>query len=108
MMDIMHFRLGRINKQEMICDLMYCEMICENRTEIIDELYTKEQKKFMKSMKNFPSVIRTEYGYALKVEKDMAKVDKIKNRFEKCVKTHPYACEIEAEREFMYILDNKI
>lgn len=101
MMGIMHFRLGRIKKQEMICDLMYCEMICENRTEIIDELYTKEQKKFMKSMKNFPSVIRTEYGYALKV-------DKIKNRFEKCVKTHPYACEIEAEREFMYILDNKI
>ena len=58
----------------------------------------KEQKKFMKSMKNFPSVLRTEYVYALLCEKDTVKADKVKNQFEKCAKTYPYQNDVQSER----------
>lgn len=90
-----------IHRNMLICDRMYCEMVGENRKEVIDAMYTKQQKKFMKSMKNNPSILRTELGYALKVEKDEKKVDKIKKQFEKCAKSYPYPGEIQSERELI-------
>lgn len=50
-----------LHRSLMICDRMYCELIRDNRKETVDGMLTKEQTKFMKAMKKFPSVIRTEY-----------------------------------------------
>ena len=61
----------------------------------------KEQKKFMKQMKNFPSVLRTEYVYALLCEKNIEKAQKVKVRFEKWAKTYPYQNDVKSERELM-------
>ena len=55
-------------------------------------------------MKNFPSVLRTEYAYALLCEKDTVKADKVKNQFEKCAKTYPYQNDVQSERELMEIV----
>ena len=55
----------------------------------------------MKAMKDFPSVIRTEYVYALLYEENENKAVKVK--FEKQAKMYPYENEIQAEREFMKI-----
>lgn len=91
----------------MICDRMYVELITDNRLEVLDSMFTKEQKKFMKSMKSFPSVLRTEYAYALLCEKDTAKAEQVKARFEKCARTYPYPNEVQSERELMEIADTK-
>jgi hypothetical protein len=64
-------------------------------------LHNKEYQKFVKSMKNFPSVIRTEYVYALLAEKDEEKAAEWMNRFEKVAKTHPYPIDILGERELI-------
>lgn len=89
------------------CDRMYVELITENRKEILDGMRTKEQIKFMKTMKNFPSVLRTQYVYALLGEKDGAKAEKMKGQFEKCAKTYPYPSDVQSERELMEIAAKK-
>lgn len=90
----------------LICDQIFCELIAQKRDQRIRTKMSKDQKKFMKSMKTFPSVIRTEYAYALLWEKDLEKAEKIKERFEKCAKTYPYPSDIQSERELIEIVDN--
>ncbi len=90
----------------MICDRIYCEMISNNRKDILDEMLTKEQIQIMKAMKKFPSVIRTEYVYALLALKDDSKVKKAQALFEKVAKTYPYPSDIQAERELIEIADS--
>lgn len=97
-----------LHRRLIVCDRMYVEMITENRREILEGMLDKEQKKFMKSMKNFPSVLRTEYVYALLCEKDTVKADKVKNQFEKCAKTYPYQNDVQSERELMEIAEKNI
>lgn len=90
-----------LHRQLMICDRMYVELMGQNRREILDGMLTKEQKRFMESMRNFPSVLRTKYVYALLSERDAGKAARVKAQFEKCAKTYPYPQDVQAERELM-------
>ena len=83
------------------CDLIYCECLFENRPERLERMLTKGQRKFMKNMKKFPSVLRTQYAYALLGEGDRAKAEKIKKVFDKVGKSYPYPVEWAGERELM-------
>lgn len=90
----------------MICDRLYCELIGDSNAAVIDALNTKAQRKFMKSMKNFPTVIRTNYVYALMYEHDARKAADFKAQFEKCAARYPYASDIENERELIAYAEN--
>ena len=94
-----------IYRRLLICDRIYCELILGNKTDTVNELLDKDQKKFMKLMKNFPSVIRTEYTYALLAKNDYQTANKYKELFEKNAKKYPYPSDIESERELMKIGD---
>ena len=94
-----------LHRNLMLCDRMYIELITENRREIIDSIRTKELQKFMKSMKNFISVLRTEYAYALLCEKDTEKAAHLKEQFEKTAKTYPYQSDIQSEWELITIAE---
>ena len=94
-----------LHRSLMICDRMYCELIQDNCKEILEEMLTKEQIKFMKAMKKFPSVVRTEYTYALLALKDTAKAKAAWDLFEKVAKTYPYPSDVQSERELMEIAD---
>lgn len=96
-----------LHRSLLICDRMYCELI-GGRKEKVEELLTKEQKKLMKAMKKYPSILRTEYTYALLGQADTSKAEKIKAVFETCAKTYPYPSEIGAERELMCIADRQM
>ncbi len=97
-----------LHRNLMVCDRIYCELIRENRRDIIEKMLTKEQQNFMKSMKNFPAILRTEYAYALLAEKDTVKAEKIKCQFEKISKTYPYKVDIDSEKELIDIARSKI
>ncbi len=84
-----------------VCDCIYCEIIGENRRQVIEELLTKEQKKLMKSMKQSISVVRTEYLIARIIEMDEKKADKLMRVFEKTSKNYPFPQDIETERELI-------
>ncbi|MDF2589815.1 MAG: hypothetical protein K0S41_3656 [Anaerocolumna sp.] len=90
-----------LHRNMMMVDRIYCELIAENRPEVLDSMLDKQQKKFMKVMKNHPSVLRTEYVYALLAKKDNAAVTKLKVRFDKISTTYPYSSEILAERDLI-------
>ncbi len=90
-----------LHRRLMICDRMYCEMIRENRPQVLQQMYDAAQKKFMKSMGKNPSVIRTEYVYALLVEKNPLKADVCLALFEKISKTYPYPGTLLLDRELM-------
>ena len=83
------------------CDLMFCELLFENRPERLERMLTKGQKKFMKNMKQFPAVLRTQYAYALLAEQDQSKAEKIEKQFRKVGKSYPYPVEWAGERELM-------
>ena len=87
----------------MICDRIFLELTGKNRGEALESLLTKEQKKFMKAMKTFPSVLRTEYALALLAEKDPAKAEKILKEFDRYAARYPYPSEIAAERELIQL-----
>ena len=88
-------------------DLIYLEILDGNNHRAID-LMTKEQQKFMHSMKNSTEILRTGYAYALLVDKDKQKAEKIKQMFEKKIKTHPYKCDIITDTELMSIAEQKL
>ncbi len=97
-----------LHRNLLLCDCIYAALITGNRRDVLDVMRTKEQKKFMKQMKNFPSVIRTEYAYALLCERDLAKADKFKEQFEKCAKTYPYPNDVQSERNLMELAAEKM
>ena len=99
--------IAGIHRSLLICDRIFIELIGENRSEVVDKMLTKELKKFMKSMKRFPSVIRTQYALALLFEKDTAKAQTIKKEFERVAKTYPHSNEIESEIDLFQLVENK-
>ena len=94
-----------LHRNLLICDCIYCALVEEENVEKAIEMLDKQQKKFMKSMKKYPSVLRTEYVYALLAEKDAAKAAKVKTQFEKSAKTYPYQSDVESERELIVLAE---
>ena len=97
-----------LHRIQLTLDYMFCEMMTESRKAVIDKLCTKQIAKSMKAMSCFLSTIRTEYAYALLVEKDMAKAELVMKHFEKTAKSYPYPAEIAAEYEFIKLVNEKV
>ena len=85
------------------CDRVFLECIRDGRKTVADTMLTKEQRKFMQTMKTYPSVIRVEYAYALLCERDADKAARLLRDFETVAKRYPYESDIESERELIAI-----
>lgn len=85
----------------MVNDQIYCELVGSRNLERLDALRSKSQKKFMKAMKTNPSILRTEYAYALLAGWDDAKNRKIREQFEKAVNNYPNIGEVKSERDLV-------
>jgi hypothetical protein len=92
----------------LIADQIYCELVGENTQAVLDNLLDQKQKNFMKAMRRFPSILRTEYAYALIAEKDATKAAVIKKKFEKIALKYPYPSDITSERELLECAERKI
>lgn len=88
-----------LHRRLLLCDRITCALLRGDRG-AAEAMYSRGQKKFMKSMKNFPSVIRTEYALALAAGEQEA-AQAARKRFEKCAKRYPYPSDIAGERELM-------
>lgn len=98
--------MAQIHRNLLKCDLIYCRLMTDGDRAEISSLLTIEQQKFMKSMKNFPSVIRTEYAIAAIRDKNAETAEKIEQNFEKAAKNYPYPQDIEQERRYMEYAKN--
>lgn len=56
----------------------------------------------------YPSVLRTEYVYALLAEQNPKKAEKLMAQFRQCAKSYPYPSEIEGERQLMVLAAAKM
>lgn len=97
--------IAPIYRQLLICDQVFCKIMAGDAKDTIDILLDKNQKAFMKSMKNNPTILRTEYVYALLVEQDESRAANIKKRFYEIASSYPYSCEIEGESELIKIAE---
>lgn len=94
-------------KKLLMCDRIYCELIGQNRGDVIDEMFTDDFEAFLKTMKNFISVARTRYLYSLLSERNKENAEKHKKKFEKIAKKHPFVCDVDSEKELIYIATHK-
>ncbi len=94
-----------LHRSLLICDRLYVELIGQNRPQVLDAMLDKAQQKMIHSMKDYPSVLRTRYAYALLGKGDRNEARQIRERFEKCARSFPYPSEVEAERELIQIAD---
>ena len=90
-----------VQKNLLLCDILYCELMGENRKEKIDELLTKDMKKILKTRINNPAALRTQYAYSLICQNNEKAAAKIKKRFDKIIASYPYSGEAESERELL-------
>ena len=97
-----------VQKMLLQIDRVFCEIMGERKEEILNEIQGKELAGFMKAMKTFPSVVRTQYAYALLIQKEEKEIEKYKKQFEKIMKKHPYKGEIESEGELIAFCEKQI
>lgn len=93
-----------IYKNELKCELMFCEIILGNYMEA-EKLYEYEMKKYIEGTSNWPSRKRLMYAYYLLVEKDNEKAKKELKMFNRIKKTYPYKADIESEEEMIELLN---
>lgn len=98
-------KIIQLNRVIMVSDMIFTELILENRGEVLEGLLTKDQKRIMAQLKAMPCVLRTQYAYALLGQGDVSKAEKIKSKFDKVQKSYPYKGEIESAKELFAIVD---
>lgn len=74
--------------------------------EIINDLYTKKLKAYIKATDCYITRKRLNYAYALIIEKDLEKVNRILKEVEKVKRTYPVKSEIESELEIIDFVTN--
>ena len=90
-----------IYKNEIHCELLFYEILGDKNLDKINELFTKELKKYIKVSKHSISKKRLLYAYELLINKDENAAKKYLSEFEKLAKTYPYKGEVEGERELI-------
>ena len=86
------------------CDLMFVRLL-DSQPDSARLLLTREQTVFMRSMKAFPSVLRTQYALALLADGDTVTAAKYRSAFERVAMRYPYPAEVQSERELMELAD---
>lgn len=92
-----------VNMNGLKGELMFLELIGENRDEVISSLYSKELMKALRVSKTQPSALRCVYAYELK-RGDKKTAEKYLKLFNKSLEKFPNSGEIEGERELMALV----
>lgn len=82
------------------CDLMFLRLL-DGQPDSARLLLTREQTAFLRAMKTFPAVLRTQYALALLADRDEAAAKKHRAAFDRAAARYPYPAEVQSERELM-------
>ena len=95
-----------IQKNELLCELLFLELIGECRKEEIDRLYTEDIKKYIKATSTYPARQRLMYAYSKLFLNDNTEVAKILEKFNKTCLSYPFDGEIARDREMISLIEN--
>ena len=94
-------------REILICERTFYELVNQNRREVIEEMRTEDQKEFLRKARLTPTVMRTEYAYALLAEKDLKKADEIRAKFEKGFAKYADKDTVKLNLEMMELAKSK-
>lgn len=86
------------------CDLMVLRLL-DGQPDGARLLLTKEQTAFMRAMKAFPAVLRTQYALALLADRDTAAAKKYRRAFDRAAARYPFPAEVQSELELIALVD---
>ena len=98
-------KMLEIYKNEIRCEMLFLEIIGQRRSEVIDPLYTKQLKKYIKYSALMISKQQLMYAYAKLVSDDEQEAARILVQFEKTCTTYPNEGEIESAREMIALVN---
>lgn len=94
-----------IHRHMITAEMIFCDLISGASEETINQMFTKEFKKFLKTAQILLSISRMIYAYELLLYNDKTMADLQLAIFEKTAKTYPHQCEIDGERELIAYVD---
>ncbi len=100
-------QLLEVHKMELECEMLFFELIGQQRKEVIEELYTKKLKSYVKTMSPFTlNKKRLQYALCLYEKKSgwEAELEKIYEEALKVKDTYPVKAEAEGEMEVIDFL----
>ena len=105
---IVHFMsipngINDIHWQLLKCDLLYVRLLSGKQGEPITSLLDSPVKKVMKTMKDFPSVIRTQYALALLHDQDENRAESFRKHMAEISGSYPYHTDIMHENDLMIL-----
>ena len=83
------------------CDRIYLELMGEGDPAVLKSMLSKPLLQFIKSMKNFPTVLRTRYAIALLKDREEDVAETLSLQFEKVAKRYPSESDVQSERKLM-------
>ena len=92
-------------KNDLICALLFIELIGECRKEEVERLYTKELKDYIKTTSSYPSRQLLLYAYAKLFLQDDTEATKALEKFNKVALSYPFGGEVEGDRELIELVD---
>lgn len=93
-----------LHKNLFLCDRLYCALVLgEDAEPYLTRWNEKPMQVFRKQMKDYLSMMATEYTVALLAEKDRLKAETVQLKFEKRCETYPYSGEVVSTKELMSI-----
>ena len=86
----------------LLCDRLTCALLTGEPCEaLLARWDAKEQRAFRKQMKDYLTVMRTEYAVALLHARDTARAEAVAAQLERRAVSYPYASDLASERELM-------
>ncbi|NLJ90818.1 MAG: hypothetical protein GX323_07945 [Clostridiales bacterium] len=95
-----------IHKNELLCELLFYEIIGSNRQDEVERLYTKELANYIKNTSIYLSRRRLMYAYEVFVNNNKEAAKKELEAFNKLAKNYPYAGDLESERELIKFIND--
>ncbi|SCJ78485.1 Uncharacterised protein [uncultured Clostridium sp.] len=99
--------LVNLHRNQLLYDRIYCELIGPNCVETLATRVGQRDEKFDKAMKRHLFVLRTDYAYALLAKGDETAAQGFLAEFDKSARLHPYAGDVESERELLALAQQK-
>lgn len=97
--------IDEINRKEASCELLYIAVLEDS--EKIDELYTKELRKYIKSFSESTAAKRCSLARALASGADAEKLDSIRKSLRKCIDKYAVGATSQMEEDWASSLEEK-
>ena len=89
----------------LICERLYIEIITRRRREELCKLYTSELAQTMQKMRDNPTVLRTEYAFAVLCEGNPHRAATILEEFNKIERRTPAPNSLRSDKELIKLVD---